>query len=121
MTFVGLLIYILVSYGIANTIIYAHGPFHMFDKMHSLFEKIHPQLNEMFSCFICLPWWIGFTFSALNMLFVPSLALTPMMMLGVPLDYWYAIAFLDGAFTSGTVWIVNNIEEAFERSNQSGD
>ena len=29
-----LFIYVIICYGIANTIIYAHGPFHCFDKMH---------------------------------------------------------------------------------------
>lgn len=115
-----LFIYILTCYGIANTIIYAHGPFHVFDWLHKTFEKIHPQLNELISCFICLPWWIGFFFSALNLFFLPMVPLTPMNMLGIPTDFWYVIIFLDGAFTSGIIWILDNIEEALERTNQNG-
>ena len=117
MQFLILFVYLFVSYGIANTIIYGHGPFHCFDKMHVLFEKIHPQLNEMFSCFICLPWWIGFFFSSLTLLFIPSLLFTPMSFVGLPIEYWYVTVFLDGAFTSGAIWFLNNVEEALERSN----
>lgn len=107
-------IYIIICYGIANTIIFAHGPFHCFDKMHEIAQKIHPQLEEMLSCFICSGWWIGFLMSALNMLFVPSIAITPMAMVALPLKYWYATIFLDGAFVSSSNWLVNTIQNYLE-------
>jgi hypothetical protein len=103
-----------VCYGIANTIIFANGPFHVFEKMHRIAEKIHPQLEEMLSCFICSGWWLGFLFSALNLLVFPMIALTPMMMVGLPIQYWYVTVFLDGAFVSGSNWLINIIENYFE-------
>lgn len=117
MSWLILFIYIIICYGIANTIIYANGPFHCFVKMHEIAEKIHPQLNEMLSCFICSGWWLGFFMSALNMALFPMVALTPMAMVSLPLEYWYITVFLDGAFVSSTNWLINTIQDALERSN----
>ena len=117
-----LFIYAVTCYGIANTIIYARGPFHIFEKMHEWAKKIHPQLDEMLSCFICFDWWLGFLFGALDLFLLTSIAVTPMSLIGLPTQYWYASIFLDGAFTSGMVWLINTVQEALERSsNGSGD
>lgn len=113
-------IYMMVCYGIANTIIYANGPFHCFVMMHKVAKWIHPQLDEMLSCFICSGWWIGFGMSALNMLAFPWAHFTPMSMFMLPTEYWYVTVFLDGAFVSASNWILNNAEEALERSNADG-
>jgi hypothetical protein len=105
-----------ICYGIANTIIYSHGPFHCFDAMHRIAKAIHPQLDEMLSCFICSGWWLGFFMSGLNILFVPEIRITPMNMIGLPIEYWYVTVFLDGAFVSGSNWLINTIQDALERS-----
>lgn len=115
-----LLIYTVMCYGLANTLIYARGPFHIFDAMHKIANKIHPQLEEMLSCFICLDWWIGFLFGALDIFVFTSIAFTPMGLIGLPLEYWYVSVFLDGAFTSGAVWLINTVQDALERSNGNG-
>ena len=112
MQYLILFIYSIVCYGIANTIIFAHGPFHCFDKMHEIANKIHPQLEEMLSCFICSGWWLGFFLSAINILFFPTIAFTPMMMVGIP--YWYVTVFLDGAFVSGSNWLINTVQNYLE-------
>ena len=111
-----LFIYLIIFYGVENTIIFAHGPFHCFDKIHEIAEKIHPQIEEMLSCFICSGWWLGFFMSALNLLVIPSIKLTPMMMSGLPTEYWYAIVFFDGAFVSGSNWLIHTLQEHFERT-----
>lgn len=109
-----LFIYVIICYGIANTIIYAHGPFHCFDKMHEIAKKIHPQLDEMLSCFICSGWWLGFGMSVLNLLLFPTILLTPMLFINLPLEYWYITVFLDGAFVSSSNWLINTIQNYFE-------
>lgn len=112
---INIFIYMMVCYGIANTIIYSSGPFHFIDGLHKLAKKIHPQLEEMLSCFICSGWWIGFIFSVLNIWCVPELRITPMNMIGLPSDLWYATIFLDGAFVSASNWLINIIEDRIER------
>lgn len=108
-------IYCILAYGLANTIIYSNGPFHMFVHMHKLAERIHPQLEEMLSCFICLPYWIGFTFSAVDALLVDGVSLTPMNMVFHGHLPWYIIMFLDGIFTSGAVWLINTLQAKWEK------
>jgi hypothetical protein len=82
--------------------------------MHEIARKIHPQLDEMLSCFICSGWWIGFAMSALNILFVPTVTFTPMMMIGLPIEYWYVTIFLDGAFVSSSNWLINTAQNYLE-------
>lgn len=114
-----LFIYIMVCYGIANTIIYAHGPFHIFDAMHNIARKIHPQLEELLSCFICSGWWLGFIMSAINLIWLQDISFTPMNMLHLPTDYWPLIVFFDGAFVSATNWLINVIEERIENNDSN--
>lgn len=111
-------IYVIVCYGIANTIIFAHGPFHCFDKMHKIAYKIHPQLEEMLSCFICSGWWLGFLMSAINVLLFPTAFFTPMAMVGLPMEYWYITIFLDGAFVSGSNWLINTFQNYLETNSK---
>ena len=116
-----LVIYMIICYGIANTIIYANGPFHCFVKMHDIAKKIHPQLDEMLSCFICSGWWIGFTISAFNLLFFQNVSLTPMTMIGLPIQYWYITIFFDGAFVSGSNWLINTIQNYLETNSNNNE
>lgn len=111
-----LFVYMIVCFGIANTIIYANGPFHCFVKMHEIAKRIHPQLDEMLSCFICSGWWLGFFMSAMNLLLLQDAPFTPMNIIGLPLEYWYITIFLDGAFVSSSNWLISTVQEAIERS-----
>ena len=115
-----LTIYVIVCYGIANTIIYANGPFHCFIKMHEIARKIHPQLDEMLSCFICSGWWLGFGMSILNLFVLPGILFTPMAMIGLPLEYWYITVFLDGAFVSSSNWLINTAQNYLETNSSNG-
>lgn len=109
-----LLIYVIVCYGVANTVIFARGPFHVFEKMHSYFTEHHPMLEELSSCFICSGWWYGLVFSAINMTFFPGTPVTPMAIIGIPSELWYVTLFCDGAFTSGALWLTHTCQGALE-------
>lgn len=114
-----LIIFALAVYGIANTIIFANGPFHIFRKMHVYLADKHPMLDEMTTCFICLPWWIGMTISTANLILFPYCDTTPMMNLIGEGGAWYAVIFLDGAIASACSWLIHTMQEALERTNQS--
>ena len=119
MYLVTLLIYVFVSYGICNIIIYANGPFHMFKKMHLFLKEKYPMIEEMTSCFICLPTWVGFGLSAVNLLFFTYMPFTPMNIVLHSKSLWPIIIFLDGMFTSGACWVLNVFEEMMERVNSN--
>lgn len=110
-----------MCYGIANTIIYGNGPFHIFANMHRILGQYCPQLNELLSCFICLPWWLGFTFSFCDLFLAPNIAVTPFNVLLGGNAPWWVIMFLDGAFTSGGVWLINTIQDRIEKGFNNGE
>ena len=112
-----LIIYFLLAYGICNIIIFAKGPFHIFDKMHNFFKEKWPMMEEMTSCFICLPTWCGFFLSAINLLFFPNVMFSPMNMIILNKMLWPIIIFFDGLLTSGGCWLIHTTQEAIERSN----
>ena len=110
-------VFSIVSYAISNHFVYAHGPVHIYDKIRELANRIHSNLGELFSCMICFPTWVGFILSAANSLLVPTLKLTPLMLLLGGVAPWWVIMILDGFFASGIVWLIHTAHEAMERSN----
>lgn len=111
-------VFSMLVYSISNHFVYAHGPFHLYDKIRHLAETVHPQLGELFSCMICFPTWVGMSLSALNVLLLPSMFLTPMyIILGSSAPWWVIIA-LDGFFGSAVGWLIDTIQISLERSNQ---
>lgn len=116
MQITSLIIYFLLAYGICNIIIFANGPFHIFEKMHSFLSDKYPVMEEMMSCFICLPTWCGFFLSAINLIFFPLVPFSPMNMLMLDKSLWAFIIFFDGILTSGGCWLIHNFQEMMERS-----
>ena len=107
-----LFVFSITAYAISNHFVYAHGPMHIYD-------KIHPNLGELFSCMICFPTWVGMILSATNSLSLPALKLTPFMLLLSGNAPWWIIMILDGFFASGIVWLIHTLQEALERSNNN--
>ena len=110
-------IFSILAYGISNHFVYAHGPFHIYDKIRELACKIHENLGELFQCMICFPTWVGMILSVLNSVFYPYFELTPGMLLLGGYAPWWVIMILDGFFASGIVWLIHTAQEALERSN----
>lgn len=115
MSTVGVLfIYFLTAYALSNMVVYATGPFHVFEFIRKTAAKIHPHLGELFDCMICFPWWCGFMFSLLNFFLFPIAPLTPfnILLTGAP---WWVIGLFDGLVTSGGVWLIHTLQEMMER------
>ena len=110
-----LITYFLLAYGICNIIIFANGPFHIFSKMHDFLKTKYPILEEMMSCFICLPTWCGFFLSAVNIILFASIPFTPMNSIILNKELWYIIIFFDGLLTSGGCWLLHTLQEMMER------
>ena len=112
-----LFIFSITAYAISNHFVYAHGPMHIYDKIRDVAAKIHPNLGELFSCMICFPTWVGMILSVANSLLLPTLNLTPFMLLLSGSAPWWVIMIIDGFFASGIVWLIHTAQEALERSN----
>lgn len=115
-----LIIFFLLVYGICNIIVYANGPFHIFIKMHAyLKEHEHNMLEEMFSCMICLPTWVGMFLSAVNLIFFPYTPFTPMNMVLHTENLWPIVIFFDGLIASAGNWLIHTFQEMMERVNSN--
>jgi hypothetical protein len=109
------LIYILCAYGISNIIVYSSGPFDCFTKMRDFMDKYAPSnFGELFHCMICFPTWVGIALSVFDIFFLKNIAFTPFNISFNNDSLWYYIIPLDMFITSGTVWLINTIQETFE-------
>jgi len=105
------LIFILICYGACNNMIYGS----VFEGWRNFLAKFGTggySLHKLFSCFMCLGTWMGFTIT-LIMLFFGYGKFTPMGSLGV--ENIYLMTFLNGLLSGGGVWLIHNIEEMTER------
>lgn len=107
--------YIIFAYGIANMIIFASGPFGIFEKWRNFTHRVSDGFGELFTCPMCLSTWIGFVFSAINIWLVPTVAFTPFNMVFGVGEYIPLVLIMDMGFTSGIVWLIHQFEEMMER------
>lgn len=107
--------YILFAYGMANMVVYANGPFGIFEKWRNLTHRLNESIGELFTCMICLSTWIGLVFSLINTYLVPDVEFTPFNMVFGTGGYVALKTLMDMCLTSGVVWLLHNLEEAMER------
>lgn len=110
-----ILVYILTCFGLCTILIDSIGPWHVFEKCHTWMEKHTPMLGELFSCYICLPTWVGLIASILNIILMPYFSITPFNILLYGIMPWYVIAPLDAMFTSGSIWLIHTFQSAVEK------
>lgn len=105
-----LFIYSFIVYGICNILIWGSN----FSWWRNLLNKLGKgdySLYKLFTCFMCLPTWIGPLVSFLSIYFGDgTLSITANM----GFDSLVLILFLDGVFSSGIVWFINTVQEFFE-------
>ena len=104
----GLLIFILVSYGISNIVV--HGS--IFNGFRDFWNRVNPSFfGTLFSCMICTPFWTGSILSTIFQMMGYD-NMSPLASQGV--DNIYLSVFLDGCLASGTVFVIHVVEEYFE-------
>lgn len=100
-------LFALLNYGICNIAIYGT----IFEGWRNFWEKLSPNFfGKLMNCMICLPFWTGLI---LSFLFFGQYSTDFYNMNG-----WWTI-FFDGCITSGSVWLIHNIQYAIERTNNS--
>jgi hypothetical protein len=114
-----ILIYILFAYGLSNLLVFGMGPYDLLEQIRVVFKKVFGKLGNMLDCMMCTSANIGWIVSLLNIFFL-SIPLTPMNILYWGLLPWYIIVFGDLCITSGSVWLINTLQEYLERGNQNG-
>lgn len=106
-----LLIFTLTTYGITNIMIFGS----IFEPFRNLMLK-SSFLGKLFTCFICLSFWVGATVSYL------LISPTEISGLGASLhilDYnipkEYLRLFFDACLASGSVWLIHTTQEYLEK------
>ena len=118
---INIFIYILFAYGLSNLLVFGMGPYDLLEWVRKTAKKVFGKLGNMLDCMMCTSANIGWVASLLNIVFIPTIPLTPMMVLYSGLIPWYIIMFGDLCITSGAVWLINTVQEAIERSNAYGE
>ena len=106
-------LYCIMMYGLSNMVVFASGPFRIFEHIRNIANSISEHFGQLFSCMICFPGNISFFLSLINWFFIPF-AFTPFNILLAGTNLWWLAMICDCCFTSGIVWIIHNIESFFE-------
>lgn len=114
MAAVSILCYAVFAYGLSNMVVYARGPFALFEKWRDFAYKTSEGFGELFSCMICFPTWVGIVSSVVDIL-CRGFEFTPFnILLGASAPWWVVVG-MDACFTSGVVWFMDQVVSAFER------
>jgi len=113
---VQLLLWMIMSYGISNILVYGsifNGPRNKINQWaaepDTILNGFWVFLSDMLKCMMCAPTWVGFFFGIF--LYSPVKEL-----LGVS---EYVSWFFDGMLASGGTWAINSIIEWFEENRPS--
>lgn len=87
-------------YGITNIIVYSH----FFQWLRVLMAKLSDFTGKLFTCMMCMGFWVGVVISWLIMLYYGAVFTWVMI---IPLVCL-------GGFFSGTTWLIHTIQEWFE-------
>ena len=109
-----ILTYLLAAYGLCNVLVYGTGPFDIILKIHSLAGKVHHTFSDMLECMMCTSTNFGWIFSLFNVLVVPFVPMTPMMVLFGTSSPWWLTVFMDTFITTGAVWLIHTLQESLE-------
>jgi len=108
-----LIFWTLAVYGLSNILVYGsifswlrEGVRNLANSNYRIVSSIGNFIWEMLRCMMCTPTWAGFFMS----IFVFSLS-----------KYYFntnmiVSTLLDGAFASGTTWVVNSVTEWYEEN-----
>jgi hypothetical protein len=100
------IIFLLICYGATNNLIWG-SIFQGFRDFISKFGTGGYSLFKLFTCFMCLGTWMGFAVAGIYRLGnvpLPLQVSNPILSI-----------FLHGLLSTGGVWLINTIQEAFEK------
>ena len=105
-------VFMLAVYGISNILVYAEGPFRIFEKYRSFMHRLPSNIGDGAECMICTPTQVGIVLSLMD-IFSKGVLFTPgNIIFGA--DHWFFAILIDGAFASGTTWIIHTFQESLE-------
>ena len=101
-----LLYWTLASFGLSNIIVYGK----IFEKQRNWITENSTFFGSLLNCIMCFSFWSGFL---LSLIYSPSNALLFNFNTSLPLIL--LSSFIDGLYSSGSVYLINTIIEKLER------
>ncbi len=102
------LLFILVSYGFSNIVVYGS----IFSGMRDFFVKISPNFwGTLVNCMVCFPTWVGFFLSLVFFSPTEYYGLGDMVIPSI-----FTSVFFDGILASGSTWLIHTFQEMCERA-----
>lgn len=107
-------IYSIFVYGLSNMVVFASGPFRIFEHIREISSSISEHFGSMFGCMICFPANVGWITSLIDWFLLKNIAITPFNILLSGTGLWLVALICDCCFASGMTWIIHNVESFFE-------
>ena len=95
-------------------VVFASGPFRIFEHIREISSSISEHFGGMFGCMICFPANVGWITSLIDWFFLKNIAITPFNILLSGTGLWWVALICDCCFASGMTWIIHNVESFFE-------
>jgi len=105
-----IIIWVLFAYGLCNILIFGSN-FNWWRDLLKWFGTGPYSLYKLFTCFMCLPTWVGFFMSYVTKTYLNCY--NPSYSYGI--DHFWVGVFVDGIITSGAVWLVHTLQEKMEK------
>ena len=113
-----ILLFSLVVYGISNMLVYASGPFRMFEKYRDFMDTMPSNIGEGAHCMICTPTQVAIVLSLIDV-FTYGVTFTPgNLITDDNSSLWLLALIIDGGLGSGIAWLLHTAQEALERTNK---
>lgn len=96
-----------ICYGACNNLIFG-SVFQGFRDFLAKFGTNGYSLHKLFTCFMCLSTWMGFVIATI---LIVTGNPTPL-----EINNPYLSIFLHGLLSTGCVWFIHTVQEAFERA-----
>lgn len=117
-----IILYIMFAYGLTFGLVYTRGLFGVFEGIRNLADKYCGEISEMLKCTFCTPCNIGLWCSVLNLIFLPSIPLTPAFLIIGDISLWYYIVLADIFFTGSSVLLIDTVQSRLDKNlNDNGN
>lgn len=109
-----IILFIMFAYGLTFGLVYSRGLFGIFEKIRNLANEWSHEISEMLKCTFCTPCNIGLWCSVLNLIFLPTVPLTPAFLIIGDTSLWYYIILADIFFTGSSVFLIDTIQSRID-------
>lgn len=114
-----IILFIMFAYGLTFGLVYSRGLFGIFEKIRNLADEWSNEISEMLKCTFCTPCNIGLWCSVLNLIFLPTIPLTPAFLIIDDISLWYYIVLADIFFTGSSVLLIDTIQNRIDINNNN--